>query len=263
MKLRGKRVVITGASSGIGLEILKQLLAYDCRVVACARQVEKLKDLQDSPLANGRLYLKRCDVSDKDELDELFRYSLGKLGHIDLFIANAGFAYYEVLGEPDWEHTEKIFETNVFGMIYCAERMKQLRGKKPYNFVVTASAMGLLSLPGYALYSGTKAAVRGFADAYRYELGDRQHFQVIYPVATRTEFFNRAGDSTPVPWPTQTPQTVARRVIAGIERDKNHIFPSRTFYVTSLADRICPLILKSYVVINNYSFKKWLKKSRK
>lgn len=255
MNLYGKRVVITGASSGIGLELLKLLLQKGCRVVACARSIDKVS------IKSDRLYLKKCDVSEKAQIDELFSYAMETLGGIDLFIANAGFAYYEKIEGPDWEHIEKIFKTNFTGSVYCAEKMKELHGASPFNFVVTASAMGLLSLPGYALYSATKAAVRGFADAYRFELAPGQHFQVVYPVATKTKFFESAGNNTPVPWPTQTAKTVAERIIGGIMKNSDHIFPSKTFYFTNLAARFCPFIFDAYVEVNNRSFRKWLRQS--
>lgn len=252
MELNGKRVVITGASSGIGLEILKLLLANGCRVVACARHIEKIG------IENDHLFLTTCDVSKKEEIDALFDFAVEKLGEIDLYISNAGFAYYEKIGKPDWMHVEEIINTNFISSVYAAEKMKELHGDKPYNFAVTASAMGLLSLPGYALYSGTKAAVRGFADAYRYELEKEQHFQVIYPIATKTKFFGRAGNNTPVPWPTQEAETVAKRVIKGIRKDKKHIFPSTMFRITSAVSRVFPFVFKIYVDINNKAFRKWL-----
>ena len=252
MELRGKRVAITGASSGIGLEILKLLLANGCRVAACARHIENVG------IENENLFLKTCDVSKQEEIDAFFDFALQKLGGIDLYISNAGFAYYEKLEKPDWSHAEAILDTNFVSTVYAAEKMKALHGDKPYNFAVTASAMGLLSLPGYALYSGTKAAVRGFADAYRYELEKGQHFQVIYPVATKTKFFGRAGNNTPVPWPTQEAGTVAKRVIHGIRKDRQHIFPSTMFRITDAVSRVFPFLFKIYVNINNKAFRKWL-----
>ena len=258
MKLNECNVIITGASSGIGYELVRLLLDRGCRVVACARQVERIDYESDN------LYPFRCDVSVKEEVDALFAFAEEKLGTVDLFIANAGFAYYEKIQEADWNHNRAIFDTNVLSPIYAAEKMKEVCGSRPYNFVVTASAMGLLSLPGYALYSGTKAALRGFADAYRYELGKNQHFQVVYPVATRTRFFDRAGgETTPVPWPTQTPEEVAERIIAGIERDQKHIHPSKLFYATSLANRFLPFILPAYAAYYQLVFKNWLRKNRR
>lgn len=252
MKLNGKRVAVTGASSGIGLEIVKLLLEKGCTVAACARHIDKIG------ISSERLYLKKCDVSKKEELDEFFSFAENVLGGIDVFVSNAGFAYYEKIEQPDWEHIGGIFDTNVRSGFYCAEKMKELHGAQPYNFVVTASAMGLLSLPGYSLYSATKAAVRGFADAYRYELEKGQHFQVVYPVATKTQFFNRAGNDTPVPWPTQDAVTVAKKVVRGIEKNKKRIFPSVMFRMTDIANRVFPFLFKIYVGINNKAFKKWL-----
>ncbi len=252
MRLKGKNVVITGASSGIGLEILKLLIQNGCRVVACARHIDGIQ------IESPELFLTACDVSKQDDVDALFAFAAEKLGGIDLFIANAGFAYYEKIEEPDWQHIESIIQTNFVSSVYSAEKMKALHGKEPFNFAVTASAMGLLSLPGYALYSGSKAAVRGFADAYRYELEKGQHFQVIYPVATKTKFFKRAGEETPVPWPVQKPETVAERVIRGIEKDKKRIFPSVLFRLTDIAARVFPFLFSIYVSINDKAFKKWL-----
>lgn len=257
MELNEKRIAITGASSGIGLEILKLLLANGCQIAACARHIENVG------IENDHLFLKTCDVSKQEDIDAFFDFAMEKLGGIDLYISNAGFAYYEKIGQPDWAHVENILNTNFVSTVYAAEKMKQLHGSDPYNFAVTASAMGLLSLPGYALYSGTKAAVRGFADAYRYELEKGQHFQVIYPVATRTKFFGRAGNNTPIPWPTQTAETVAKRVIKGIRKDKNHIFPCTTFRITNAVSRVFPFVFKIYVDINNKAFRKWLSEEEK
>ena len=252
MELNGKNVALTGASSGIGLELLRLLLASGCRVAACARHVDHIG------IENENLFLKTCDVSKKEEIDGFFAFAEEKLGSIDLYISNAGFAYYEKLGAPDWEHAEAILHTNFTAAVYAAEKMKQLHGDAPYHFAVTASAMGLLSLPGYALYSGTKAALRGFADAYRYELEKGQHFQVIYPVATRTQFFRRAGNGTPVPWPTQEAATVAKRVLRGIRKDRDRIFPSAAFRITDAVNRVFPFVFGIYVRINNRAFRKWL-----
>lgn len=252
MKLEEKRVVITGASSGIGLELLKLLLKKGCTVVAAARRIEKLG------LSDSKLYLKKCDVSKKEELDDLFAFSLEKMGSIDLFIANAGFAYFEKIDKPNWEHIETIFETNVVSFIYCTEKMKELNGDNPYNFVVTASGMSFLSIPGYSLYSGTKAAIRGFSDAYRYELEKGQHFQVIYPIATKTKFFSNAGNNIPVPWPNQNADAVARSIIKGIQKNRKRIFPSKVFFMTNLLNRILPFINMFYVYIQNRKFQNWV-----
>ena len=253
MNLQGKNVALTGASSGIGLELLKLLLKKGCRVAACARHIENVK------IDDKNFYPYSCDTSKQEELDGFFDFAMEKMGGIDLYISNAGYAYYEKLAEPDWEHIRAITDTNYVSTVYAAEKMKLLHGETPYNFAVTASAMGLVSLPGYALYSATKAALRGFADAYRWELNDNQHFQVIYPVATKTQFFKRAADHTPVPWPTQEASVVAEKIIRGIEKDMPHIFPSALFRFATGLNRVFPFVFKIYAGMSGRQFSAWLK----
>lgn len=255
MIIKNSKVVITGASSGIGLELLFLLLDAGAQVVAASRTIE------GTNLEHKNLYKKNSDVSVKDDLDQLFSFALEKLGDIDLFVANAGFAYYEKLGEPDWDHIRRIFETNTTGLFYAAQMMKRLKGLRPYNFICTASAMSFLPIPGYALYSSTKAAIRGFADAYRFELDQDQYFQVVYPVATKTNFFKAAGDNPPVPWPTQSASDVAIAMFRGIEKNQLSIFPSGIFRLINTLNRFIPLINYFYVRRENKKLQEWLTKS--
>jgi len=256
MKVENKNVVITGSSSGIGYELMKQLLDQSCKVVASSRTISK------SDIENENLYKFDCNLSSEESVDKLFEYAISKLGSIDLYIANAGFAYYEKIGEPSWAHLSKIYNTNTFSVIYAAEKMKSLLGDKPYNFVVTASAMSFFSLPGYAIYSSTKAALRGFADGYRYELSKGQNFELVYPIATKTKFFNAASDM-PVAWPLQDASYVANKIINSIRKNKKHIFPSKIFSSFKYFVGIIPPLLKMYNSSNNSAFKKWLKDKKK
>ncbi len=252
MELSGKRIVVTGGSSGIGREVVKLLQASDCTVVAAGKEPSEL-------VPDGReLFFFQGDLSSQEGIDHLFAYAEDVMGGIDIFIANAGFAYYEKLGEPDWQHMSVIFNLNTLGVIYSAQKMKRLRGEQPYAFICTASGMGILPLPGYALYSATKAALRGFAGAYRYELNRKQRFQVVYPIATRTNFFKQAGDS-PVPWPSQPANEVAAAIVRGIRTGQANIHPSLTFRMMNALNGIFPFILPLYAGIENKKFQHWLR----
>jgi uncharacterized protein len=138
--------------------------------------------------------------------------------------------------------------------------MKKIKGARPYNFICTASAMSFLSIPGYALYSSTKAAIRDFTEAYRFELGQGQYFQVAFPVATKTNFFKAAGDNPPVPWPTQRAGDVAKAMFKGIEKNQLNIFPSGIFRVTNTLNRFMPLINYFYVRRENKKLHDWYAK---
>ncbi|TGL10788.1 SDR family NAD(P)-dependent oxidoreductase [Leptospira meyeri] len=239
MELKNKRIVITGAGSGIGKETMLQVLKYEgVKVLACDLNEKNI-------LSHPNVIPYKCDVSKKENLDKLLKDADKKLGGIDIFYANAGFAYYEVIPNADWERIDRIYSTNVFSPLYCLVSLNHSR-KEPFLFVVTASAMSHLSLPGYALYSSTKAAVRSFIDAFRFELKPGNRVMVVYPIATRTQFFDAAGKKVPVPFPSQSPETVAKKVLKGIESNAKEVYPSLLFRFIQILDRFLFFILPIY-----------------
>jgi short-subunit dehydrogenase len=214
MKLDNKRIVLTGASSGIGEALLEKLLEYDVKILVGDLTPNKVKK------AKGKVFAVKCDVSQKAQVDALFKTAKKELGGIDLFIANAGFAYYEKIGKEDWNHIDKIFSTNFISPVYAAEKMATFNKDGEYTVVITASAMAKLAMPGYTLYSATKAALDSFASGYRHEKDKGATISIVYPIATRTKFFDVAAKGTPIPFPTQTPEKVARAIISGIKRNR-------------------------------------------
>jgi short-subunit dehydrogenase len=261
MKLEHQRIVLTGAASGIGLALLKQLadrpgqiLAVDVNASGLETACKRLEGgaAQIIPYA--------CDLSTPENVDALFETALRTLGRIDLFFANAGFAYYEEIRQPDWAHIERIFRLNTFNTFYTIEKMQSLYGNTPYKVVVTASAMAFLAVPGYALYSATKAALHRFADAYRWQLADRRKLMLVYPIATRTGFFRAAGENVPAAWPSQTPEAVARAILRGVRFDRQTVSPSPLFSLFLLLDRFLPLHWLEQA-IEQRRLRTWLKKT--
>ncbi|PKL35174.1 MAG: short-chain dehydrogenase [Spirochaetae bacterium HGW-Spirochaetae-1] len=256
MNLENKKIVLTGASSGIGKAILAELKKHNVQVLVGDLEPKKVETV------TGKIMAEKCDVSNPQNIDKLFASAQKKLGGIDIFIANAGFAYYEQIKKSDYDHIEKIYKVNFMAPVYITEKMKELNKGKEYMVVITASAMGKLALPGYALYSSTKAALDSFASAYRYEKDDLGIISLIYPIATKTEFFRvAAGDTTPVPFPAQTPGMVARAVIKGIQKNKKSIFPSKLFVSMMVINRYLPVIFPVYLKIEQAKLFKWLRNS--
>lgn len=109
-----------------------------------------------------------------------------------------------------------------------------------------------MPLAGFALYSSTKSALKGYFDAARYELEKNQFISMIYPISTKTNFFK---DNMPVPFPAHSAKKVANSYIKGIKKKRKHIFPSLAFKIDTYFNLIQPLIQKREAVI----FKRWLK----
>jgi short-subunit dehydrogenase len=250
IELAGQRVLVTGASSGIGLALTKLLAQRGCRVMAVARSIDEV----ELDAENVRKHA--CDVAVRDNVDRMFEKAGAEFGELDVLVCNAGFAYYGSLGHADWEQIERIYRLNVFSSLYSALKMKEICGERPYRVVLTASAMSFLSVPGYALYASTKAALHGFATAYRYELGRDQRLHLVYPIATQTGFFDAAGENTPVPWPSQTPETVARAIVRGLQKGTNDIFPSKLFWTLNTLNRVLPFIHPAIAAWENRTLKK-------
>jgi len=243
MQLYNKNIVLTGASSGIGLEVLNLLSIYqNVKIVAVARNIDKI------PEKEGVIFPFSADMGTKDGIDSLFEYCDALFENIDLFIANAGYAHLEKLNNPDWAHIEKIFGLNTLSPIYSLEKLTAQKTGKKLFFVCTASAVSIVPLPYYSLYCSTKAAIHQFIKTYRYEAGEMIHTMVVYPVATRTSFFEKAAkaEQPPVPFLTQSPETVARAIIKGIEKNKKQVYPSFLFRLFHFTGRIFPFLFSAY-----------------
>lgn len=208
MRIHHTRIILTGAASGIGAALLARLADAPCAVIAADRDAPRLAETVAGLGAQAAAVTTFTgDMGCPEDVDALFATAVARMGGVDLFIANAGFAYYERIDRPDWTHIDALFRVNVISPIYAAEKMAALnagRGGGAYRTVIVASAMGELAIPGYALYSGSKAALHRFAEAYRLELADPSTLALVYPIGTRTRFFEQGDATAPHPWPTQT-----------------------------------------------------------
>lgn len=255
MNINAKNIIITGASSGIGYELLNKLSEFDdVKIIAVARHIDNIKTVPD------KIYPYSADLSNQKDIDSLFAYAKETIGVVDIFIANAGFAYLEKLLKSDWEHIENIFHLNVFSPIYSLEKLIAQNNSNPMMFVSTISGGALVSLPAYSLYCSTKAALHHFVETYRFERPHNLSLMNVYPVATRTSFFDKAAktNNTPLPWPAQNSVTVVKSIIKGILNNKKTVYPSLLFRLFYPLGRAFPFMLKVYSSIEKRKVRKWL-----
>lgn len=244
MKIGGKNIILTGASSGIGLEVLKLLSQYDnVRIIAAAKD-----NIESIPRKEGTIFPFLADLSKKEWIDSLFDYARSVLGDIDIYIANAGISYLEKLDTPDWEHIEGIFSLNVFSPIYSLEKMTESSKGRKIFFACTSSCVAIIPLSYYSLYTSTKSATRLFFDTYRYEKDKNVHTMTIFPIATYTPIFDKASKiaNPPLPFLRQEPETVAKAIVRGIEKNKTKVYPSYLFRLFHVVGHIFPFAFRIY-----------------
>ena len=209
--IQHRTIVITGASSGIGKAMLEMLAdpRNDNRIVAASRSIGKLTGFGEN------VTLFPCDLSAPEGVDALFDKAAALFDKIDILICNAGAPYYERYDYEDWERIERIFRLNTFSPMYSYSKyLNHLNGREG-RLVYTISAMGEMALPGYALYASTKFAMKGFQQAIRVESPKNLKITCVYPVSTRTNFFNvgTGGRKITPPFPVQEPDKVAKAVV--------------------------------------------------
>lgn len=263
MRLEQSRIAVTGAASGIGQALLRELAHYPVQIVAADIDGRRLADSAAAIPSAGdaKVTTFTGDMAIPEDVDALFDFAVDTMGGIDLFFANAGFGYFEQIERADWRHIAGIYRTNVFAPMYAVEKMRELHSGSDYRVVITGSVMGRLALSSYTLYASTKAALDRFAEGYRLEMGDHGQLTMVYPLAVRTDFFRVAGDPV-IPWPSQPAAEVARAVVQGIKNDKETIYTSWILPLMLLTLRLLPFTGRLYQRLDGPVVRRWLARPR-
>lgn len=195
--IENKVVVITGASSGIGEAAAKLLAANGAKVVLSARRAERLQKLS-AEIGKNAIFL-QSDVSSAEDMRALAALAKETFGKIDVLFANAGImpgSNMSALKVQDWT---RMVDINIKGVLYAmAAVLPEFIAQKAGHILVTSSIAGTKSVPGNAVYSGTKHFVRAMLDSFRSESvmeGTNIRTTTIYPGAIKTELLNTIAPS--------------------------------------------------------------------
>jgi short-subunit dehydrogenase len=226
MSFANQVAVVTGASSGIGWALGRALAAEGCKVGLVARRAEQLAALAaDVTKAGGTSAFAPADVSIREEAVGAIREVAGRLGPVDLLIANAGVGAPTVLQPFNVGDVEKMFRVNVLGVVYSLEAvLPQMLERGRGHLAAVSSIAAYKGLPGESGYTASKAAVNVFMDGLRIQLR-RKGIAVttICPGFVRTPM--TAVNEFKMPWCLEADEAARRIVRALRRRRKVYNFP--------------------------------------
>jgi len=188
--IKGKVVVITGASSGIGEAAALLLAERGAKIVLGARGTDRLEALAKHITERGSeaVYMS-CDVQRREDMSNLVSLAYEQYGKLDVFINNAGIMPISPLDELRVEDWESMIDINMKGVLYgIAAALPVFRKQGFGHFVNTASTAGHKTVPNQSVYSGTKFAVRAISEGMRQEAGKQLRVTIISPGIVQTNF---------------------------------------------------------------------------
>lgn len=198
---KGKVIIITGASSGIGLASARLFSSYGACLVLAARSMDKLHALETELSSDpSRILCIKTDVSVEEDCRKLIDETVKHFGRIDILINNAGLSMRASFKEADLSVIRRLMDVNFWGTIYCTKFALPWLLKSNGSVVGVISVVGYAGLPGRTGYATSKFAIRGFLETLRMEhQDDGLHVLVFAPgyTASNVRFAALLADGTP------------------------------------------------------------------
>ncbi|WP_426445473.1 SDR family oxidoreductase [Paenibacillus sp. S-38] len=192
-----KVVIITGASSGIGEAAAKLLAQNGAKVVLAARREERLRSLQRTiEDQGGTAIYKAVDISSHPEVEELARLAVDTFGRIDVLVNNAGIMPLSYLHEKKVTEWDQMIDINIKGVLYgIGAVLPYMRAQRRGHIINVSSVTGHIVRKSWAVYSGTKFAVRAITEALRQEEAENNiRTTIICPGGVATELVHTVSN---------------------------------------------------------------------
>ncbi|OYU96198.1 MAG: short chain dehydrogenase [Bacteroidetes bacterium B1(2017)] len=194
MPLKGKTIIITGASSGIGEACAFSFAKEGANIVLAARNLAKLELITASLNAYSNSVLAvQCDVRKEQDCKNLIEQSIQKFGRMDVLINNAGISMRAMFNDMDLVVMEELMNTNFWGAVYCTKYALPYLLKSKGSVIAVNSWAGFTGLPARTGYTSSKFALLGFMESLRVEnLKTGLHVGSIFPGYTASNIRNSA-----------------------------------------------------------------------
>jgi short-subunit dehydrogenase len=220
MSFANRVAVITGASSGIGWALARELAAQGCRVGLVARRREQLDELAgEIGQAGGTAETACADVTDRAQTEAAFEHLRGRLGPVDLLVANAGVGAPTLLDPVNVGDVEKMIRVNVMGVVYSiAAVLPEMLRRGGGHLAAVSSQAAYKGLPGESAYCASKAAVNTYMEGLRIQLRGRGvSVTTICPGFVKTPMTD--VNQFHMPW-VMSAEKAARKIARALRRRK-------------------------------------------
>ena len=232
MNLQDRVVIVTGASSGIGLATARLLAQKGAKVALVSRSKDKLERLAAELPAS---FAVAADMTRVYEIESMVNRTVEHFGRIDVLINCAGQGYDAPVEKTNFDTFHRIFDLDVVGPLVAMEQVIPIMRKQGGGTIINVSSgTALMYLPYNGAYSALKRALAHMSLTAREELNkDNIVVSVLYPYITLTDFEKntikdavpeREGQEGSVPFPADTAEYVAQRILEGIESGEAEIF---------------------------------------
>ena len=250
-------VVITGASSGIGMACARAFYEKGCRLVIAARNLDPLRQLQHELDSSAeRIFIVRTDVSFEEDCQELIRFTIEKFGRIDVLINNAGITMRALFKDVDLSVLRKVMDVNYWGMVYCTKYALPWLLESKGSVIGMSSVAGYKGLPTRSGYSASKFAMEGFLETLRIE--NRKtglHVLIARPGFVATNIRNRMlgadgneqGASHKDEAKSMTADEVSGHILKAVIKRKNYMLLSSTSILAFWLNKFFPLLVDRLV----------------
>ncbi|MFD3003664.1 SDR family NAD(P)-dependent oxidoreductase [Pontibacter toksunensis] len=257
MKVENKVILVTGGGSGMGRELVLQLIAKGAKVITIdinAAALQETLELAGNNASSVKTFL--IDITDRRSVEELVPTAISQFGVVDGIINNAGIIQpFIKLNDLSFETIERVININLYGTLYTTKAFLPHLISRPEAHIVNISSMGgFLPVPGQTIYGATKAAVKLLTEGLNSELKNTKvHVTVVFPGAVRTNIMgnsgldNAASMDDPRAARITSAQQAAQVIIRGMESNQYRVLVGKDAKIMDFLYRLNPKAAAAFI----------------
>lgn len=258
--LRGKTALVTGASSGLGVDFARHLAARGCNLILVARRENQLRAVQEEIRQRHSVDVQiiPMDLAADDAPQILYDQIRAEGKQVDVLINNAGYGLYGQFTEIEWEREKNMLELDIITLMHLTKLFVKDMVARNFGFILLVASIGAYQpSPLYASYSAAKSFVLNFGEALNYELRQTNvRCTVISPGITATEFLKVSGQQASLyqRLAMMKSEDVTRIGIESMLKGKPSVVPGRLNALSVWSNRLMPRRLSAAVAYRLMSY---------